>query len=178
MAILSELHGSSIIGTIQGWGGAGFVPALVTGSAIETAVIADSVSGQLTYLSNISGGSPTAASVATAGLLQTPAGVGISPDGRWAFVADSAKPQVLRVSLSSAGVAPVSIACACKPAQLSSLTSNGIYVISSNVAGQPAWILDTRTANPRTFFVPAIATSANTQTASASTQAQPGRTSR
>ena len=37
-----------------------------------------------------------------------------------------------------------------------------MYAVSSNVAGQPAWILDTRAVNPRTFFVPGMVKAVNT----------------
>jgi hypothetical protein len=172
LVTLSELHGSSTVGSIRGWGGAGFVPNLATPSATEAAVVADGTSAQVTYVSNINGNSPKSASLATSGLLQTPVGVGISTDGNWAFVADSAKAQVVRLSVSAPGTAPTSIACACRPQQLYPLNGSGVYSVGGNVSSQPIWILDTRTVDARTFFVPAMAPSPASQKASAATQRQ------
>jgi hypothetical protein len=58
------------------------------------------------------------------------------------------------------------------------LTPDGIYAITRNVAGQPDWILDARTSQPRTFFIPAIAIPGSNQTASASATKQPDRITR
>jgi hypothetical protein len=175
VGILSPTTSYSVIAAIGSWGGAAFAPDAGAGSATEAAVIADGSSAQLTYATSLGGVSPTLAAVTTAGLLQKAAGVGVSPDGKWAFVADSGKAQIVRVSLSQGGPAPSSVACACSPQQISSLTPDGIYAISNNVSGQPAWILDARTSTPRTFFVPAPATSAANQTASATAKLSDGK---
>jgi len=160
VGILSETHGYTPIGTIQAWGGAGFLP----GSGSDAAVFADGATGRLTYASSLNGASPVLVALAGAGLLQKPVAVGVSPDGKWAYAADSAKPQIVRVSIGASGPAPSSIACACTPQQLVPLTTDGVFSLSRDVAGQPAWLLDTRTSQPRTFFVPAVPGSAAGQT--------------
>ena len=171
--LLSETHSYAAAGVLGAWGGAGFLP----GTATDAAVIADASNGQVAYVTNLSGTSPVFTTLSSGGLLQKPAGVGISPDGKWAFVADGGKAQVVRLSLATGGPAPVAIACACKPGQMVPLTADGIYSITSNVAGQPDWLLDARTAQPRTFFVPALAVPASSTTAVSNTT-QSDRTSR
>jgi DNA-binding beta-propeller fold protein YncE len=171
---LSEAHSYSPIGAVQSWGGATFQP----GSATNAVVVADALSGQLAYISNPDATSPALMSLSVSGLVQKAAGVAISPDGKWAFVADSGKPQLVEVSLQASGATPAVIPCVCTPQQLVPLTPDGIYAITRNVAGQPDWILDARTAQPRTFFIPAIAIPGSTQTASVSPTKQPDRISR
>jgi hypothetical protein len=152
VGILSETRGFTPIGTIQVWGGAAFSP----GSGSDVAVIADGATGHLTYASNLNSASPVLVSLADAGLLQKPVAVSISPDGKWAYAADSARQQIVRVSIGASGTAPSAIACACTPQQLVPLTTDGMFSLSKAVSGQPAWILDTRTSQPRAFFVPAL----------------------
>jgi len=161
LGILSESHTYTPIGTVVAWGGAGFMP----GSAGDAAVFADGATARLTYASNLNGASPVLAPLADAGLLQKPVAVTVSPDGKWAYVADSAKPQIVRVNIGAPTPAPSSIACACTPRQLVPLTTDGVYSLSSDVQGQPAWLLDTRTSQPRTFFVPALPVSVAGQAA-------------
>ncbi len=165
LATVSELHGPTPIGTIQGWGGAGFVPASAAGSATEAVVVADSLAARITYITNLNGTSPMTASIPTSGTLQTPAGVGVSLDGKWAFIADSGKSQVVRLNLVASGPSPIAIPCACKLQEVSPLTTNGIFSVGGRAVGQPAWILDTRTNTPRTFFVPAMEATAASQAA-------------
>ena len=150
--VLSEMHSFNVIGTIQAWGGAAFLP----GPAGDAAVIADGQSGSLTLASNLTGTSSSLAALGGNGVLQKPVAVAVSADGKWAYAADSAKPQVVRVSLGASGPQPSSIVCACKPQQLAPLTTDGIFSLTTGAQGQPAWILDTRTAEPRAFFVPAL----------------------
>jgi len=148
---LSETRGYTPFGTLQAWGGAGFLP-----PGGDAAVVADGATARLTWASNLSSTSPTLVPLADAGLLQKPVAVGVSPDGKWAYAVDSAKPQIVRVGIGTPGPAPSSIACACTPVQLVPLTTDGVYSLSRDVQGQPAWILDTRTSEPRSFFVPAL----------------------
>jgi VCBS repeat-containing protein len=155
VGIVSETRAYSPVVTIQAWGGAGFVP----GPQGDAAVIADGATARLTYASNLNGASPAIAQLSGTGLLEKPVAVSVSQDGKWAYAVDSARPQIARVSIG-ASAAPTFIACACRPEQLVSLTADGVYLLSGNVPGQPAWILDTRTSQPRTFFVPAIPGSA------------------
>ena len=162
---MSETRSYAAVGTIQTWGGAGFVP----GTASDAAVVADGTSAQLLNVTNLSGTSPTVTLLPSAGILQKPAGIGISADGKWVYAADGAKPQIVRISLLASGPAPSSIPCACTPQQMVPLTVDGIYSITPNLAGQPDWILDTRTLQPRTFFVPANARSTAGQASALST---------
>jgi hypothetical protein len=155
IGLVSDTRGYTRIGTVQAWGGAGFVP----GSGGDAAVIADGATGGLTYASKLNGASPVLAPLQSTGVLQKPVAVGVSPDGKWAYVADSAKPQVVRVSIGGSGSAPSSIACACTPKQLVPLTTDGVFSLSKVVPGQPAWVLDTRASQPSTFFVPALPSS-------------------
>ena len=166
--ILSETHSFTALGTIQAWGGAAFLP----GPAGDAAVVADGESGALTFVSNLSGASPSLAALAGNGVLQKPVAVAVSADGKWAYAADSAKPQIVRVSLGASGAQPTSIACACKPQLMAPLTTDGIYSLTTGAQGQPAWILDTRTSEPRAFFVPALPGS--TATSNSSTKSQNG----
>jgi len=161
IGILSDTRGYTPIGTVQAWGGAGFVP----GSGTDAAVIADGATAGLMHASKLNGASPMVVPLQSAGVLQKPAAVSVSPDGKWAYVADSAKPQVVRVSIGGSGQAPSSIACACTPQQLVPLTTDGVFSLSKVVQGQPSWILDTRTSQPRTFFVPALPGAVAGQTA-------------
>jgi len=161
LGILSETRAYTSIGTVQAWGGASFLP----GSGGDAAVIADGATGHLTYASNLNGASPVLVPLADAGLLQKPVAVSISPDGKWAYAVDSAKAQIVRISIGASTAAPASIGCACTPRQLVPLTADGVYLLSPNVSGQPAWLLDTRTSQPRTFFVPALPGSVAGQTA-------------
>lgn len=152
IGILSEAHAFNAISSFQAWGGAGFVP----GSKGDAAVIADAATANLTYATNLNGTSPNFAPLGANGMLQKPIAVGISADGKWAYAADSAKAQIVRVSLGPAAQPPSSIACACTAQQLVPLTSDGIFALTKDLPGQPSWILDTRTSQPRTFFVPAL----------------------
>ena len=171
---LSETRSYSPIGAVQSWGGAAFQP----GNTAAAVIVADALSPQLTYIANPDATSPTLMSLSVSGLLQKAAGIAVSPDGKWAFVADGAKPQLVQVSLQASGPAPAVIPCACSPQQIVPLTPDGIYAITRNVAGQPDWILDARTPQPRTFFVPAIAIPGSNQTTLASPTKQPDRITR
>jgi hypothetical protein len=155
VGIFSETRGYSPVVTIQAWGGAGFAP----GPQGDAAVIADGATARLTYASNLSGASPTIAQLSGTGFLEKPVAVSVSQDGKWVYAVDSARSQIVRVRIG-ASAAPTSIACACTPQQLVPLTADGVYLLSGNVPGQPAWILDTRTSQARTFFVPALPWSA------------------
>lgn len=171
LGFLSGTQSYSPVATVQSWGGAAFLPA----SAADAVIVADALSSQLSYIANPNATSPKITTLPISQLLQKAAGVAVSPDGKWAFVADSGKPQLVQVSLQASGPAPAVIPCACTPQQMVPLTPDGIYAITRNVAGQPDWILDARTSQPRTFFVPAIALPGSNQTASASPANQPDR---
>jgi hypothetical protein len=170
LGTLSETRGYTPFGTVQAWGGAGFLP----GSGGDAAVIADGVTARLAYASNLNGASPALAPLAAGDLLQKPVAVGVSPDGKWAYAVDSAKPQIVRVGIGASGPAPLSIACACTPQQLVPLTTDGVFSLSRDVQGQPAWILDTRTSEPRTFFVPALPGVVSSQGANSSVKRTSG----
>lgn len=165
LGVLSATRSYSTIGPMQAWGGAGFLP----GTTTDAAIIADSGTAQLTYVANPDGVSPTVSVLPRASILGRPAGVGVSLDGQWVYVVDTDKPQIVRMSIAHSESAAIAIPCACKPEQMIPLTSDGIFLVMSNATGKPDWILDTRTAQPRTFFVPAIARDASGQVAAATT---------
>jgi hypothetical protein len=147
--------GATAMANVAVWGGAGFVPGAAA-SGQEQAVVADGSSGKLMRLAGIGGAAPTATSLATGSQLQTPVAVAISGDGNWAFAADSAKQQIVRVDLSGS-TAPLAIACACQPARLVALPGNLLFQISADQVAQPAWLLDGHAPTPHTLFVPALA---------------------
>jgi hypothetical protein len=155
VTMISEMNQTIALGSVQGWGGAAFVPAALTGSGGEAAVFADSGSARVSYAANLGAASPDVRVLAGSGLLRAPNAVGVSANGKWAFVSDGGKPQVVRLSLIEPASAPSAIACACNPDRLSPETTDGIYALTSGSSGQPSWLLDTRTSQPRTFFVPA-----------------------
>lgn len=165
VAVASETHSPAVLGSVQGWGGAAFVPSSV-GSATEAAVFADSTSAGVSLIANVSGTSPSMSALTGGGLLQSPNGIGVSADGKWVFVTDGGKPQVVRLSLVAGGATPSSIPCACSPQQMIPQTADGIFSLTTSGAGQPNWMLDTRTAQPKTFFVPGMATANAVQSAS------------
>lgn len=157
--------GATPIASVSAWGGAGFVPG-APAAGQEQAVIADAGTGQLVRVASIGSSAPTATALSSGGKLQTPAAVAISGDGHWAFAADSAKQQVVRVDLSGS-TAPISIACACQPSRLEALPGNTIFEVSADQSAQPAWLLDANALAPRTFFVPALTSTAAGSTAAA-----------
>jgi hypothetical protein len=167
LLVVSGTHSAALLGNVKGWGGAAFVPASVTGSGSEAAVFADSTSARVTSVSNLGGAAPAISALADGGLLQAPNALGVSADGKWAYVTDGGKPQVVRLSLAATAPAASAIACACSPQQMVPLTTDGIYGLTSSGAGQPNWILDTRTAQPRTFFVPGLPVRASAAQATA-----------
>jgi hypothetical protein len=145
--------GATAVGSVTAWGGAGFVPG-VAAAGQEQAVVADGSTGQLTRLAGIGGAAATATALGSGGLLQTPVAVAVSGDGNWAFAADGAKQQVVRVDLVGT-TAPIAIACACQPARLVALPGNTFFEVSADQVAQPAWLLDGHAVGARTFFVPA-----------------------
>lgn len=150
VGVVSATRGYTPITRLQAWGGAAFVP----GQSNDAAVIADGGLAQAVFVSQLTSGAPVLSSIVTGDLLQRAAGVAVSADGKWAYIGDVGKPQIIRASLSGSG-SPTAIACACMPQQMIPLTSNGVFSLTRNAAGQADWILDTRTATPRSFFVPA-----------------------
>ena len=169
IGFLSEMRGYTAAGILQAWGGAAFLP----GATKDSAVVIDGATGQIDSISNLNGASPQISALSTGGSITKPVGISVSADGNWAFVADGSKPQVIRVSIAGSGSPPLPIACGCTPQQMVPLTADGIYSLTKDAPGQPAWLLDTRTSQPRTFFVPALPVSSATQSP-ASTIAQTG----
>ena len=175
VTMISETNRAVALGNVQGWGGAAFVPAAVTGSGGEAVVFADSAAARVSYAANLGGASPDVRVLADSGLLHTPNAVGVSANGKWAYVSDSGKPQVVRLSLIEPASTPSAIACACSPEKLSPQTTDGIYTLTSGSSSQPSWLLDTRGAQPRTFFVPALASASAAATGQAPRHGVPVR---
>jgi hypothetical protein len=159
VGVISPTQSYTPITRVQAWGGAAFVP----GQSSDAAVIADAGAAQVVLASHLTGGSPVLTTVPVGEALESAAGVAVSADGKWAYIWDPVKLQIVRASLSGSGT-PTAISCACTPRQMIPLTSDGIFSLTQDVAGQADWILDTRTTAPRSFFVPVNSASAQTAT--------------
>lgn len=170
IGILSDTRAFDPVMTVQAWGGAGFAP----GASGNAAVIGDGASGQLMYVSNLNGTVASAVPLASAGLLQKPVAAAVSPDGKWAYAADSAKPQIVRVSIGPSSIPATAIACGCTVKQMVPLTGDGIYSLTKSAQGQPEWLLDARTSQPKAFFVPAMNGSSSKQLAQSAAKAAGG----
>ncbi len=159
VGVVSTTRTYTPVTSLQAWGGAAFAP----GQSSDAAVIADGSTAQAVLVSQLTSGAPVLSTIVSGELLQRAAGVAVSADARWAYIGDSGKPQIVRASLSGSG-SPTAIACACTPQQMIPLTSDGVFSLTRNSAGQADWILDTRAATPRSFFVPANPASSQSAT--------------
>ena len=157
VGVVSTSQSYTPITRVRAWGGTAFVP----GQSSDAAVIADGGAEQAVLASHLTVGSPVLATVPVGNVLHSASGVAVSADGKWAYIGDPEKLQIVRASLSGFET-PTAISCACTPQQMIPLTSDGIFSLTRNIAGQADWVLDTRTAAPRSFFVPANSASALT----------------
>ena len=134
------------VGTLGAFGGFTFLP---RGNDLA---LADSGTGAVTVIRNTTT-SPASQSFAS-NLIKTPLAIAASADGAWVIVANGADQSAVRLDLTGA-TAPLRIACACQPSQLT--TFNGNAVFSLTPAGTtPGWIVDASAASPRTAFIPAM----------------------
>lgn len=144
VALLSGNTGS--LAALSGFGGFRFLPG---GSDL---LLADSATGVVTVVRNTT--SAPVAQTFTATSIKTPLAVSGSVDGHWAVVANSADQSVVRLDLTGA-TAPLRIACACQPSQLTTLSGNAVF--SLNAPGTTAnWVVDACAVTPRTVFIPAM----------------------
>jgi hypothetical protein len=116
-------------------------------------LFADASNNTLTLVRNAST-SPASAPVPTAALLMTPAGLGVSPNGQWVLVANSADPSTVRVDLTAQN-APLKIACSCTPALVATVAGTATFRVTAPGNG-PIWAVDAGASTPRSFFIPAL----------------------
>jgi hypothetical protein len=134
------------LAALGGFGGFSFLPG---GSDL---LIADRSTNLVTLVRNTSG--TPAAQTFAAPTIKSPFAIAGSVDGLWAVVANSADQSVVRIDLTSA-TAPLRIACACQPSQLTTLNGNAVFSLTTP-ASTAAWAVDASAATPRTVFIPAL----------------------
>ena len=132
--------------TLGGFGGFSFLPG---GSDL---LIADRSTGVVTLVRNTTG-TPAAQSF-TASTIKSPLAIAGSVDGLWAVVANSADQSVVRLDLTGAS-APLRIACACQPVQLTTLSGNAVFSLTAP-GSTATWAVDASAPTPRTVFIPAL----------------------
>jgi len=116
-------------------------------------LFADASNNTLTLIRNAST-APAPTPVPTASLLMAPAGLGVSPNGQWVLVANSADPSTVRVDLT-AQTAPLKIACSCTPALVATVAGTATFRVTAPGNG-PIWAVDAGASTPRSFFIPAL----------------------
>ena len=115
-------------------------------------LLADASANSLTLVRNaVTSPSPTL--IQSASLLRTPQGLGVSRDGRFAVLANTANTNIVRIDLT-AQTTPRSFACDCQPALVAQLAGTSVFRVTPADAG-PAWMLDASATNPRMLFIPA-----------------------
>jgi DNA-binding beta-propeller fold protein YncE len=80
-----------------------------------------------------------------------PTAVGVSRDGKRAFMASSRDGRVATVDLATGAV--TIIPCTCSPTDLAILNGNAVFRLTAPTAG-PLWLLDAEGPEPRIVFVP------------------------
>jgi hypothetical protein len=119
----------------------------------DSVVFADASANTLTLIRNAST-SPSPAQVPTSALLMTPSALGVSPNGQWVLVANSADPSTVRVDLTAQN-APLRIACGCTPTLVATVTGTATFRVTAPGTG-PIWAVDAGVSSPRSFFIPAM----------------------
>ena len=145
VALLSSTGKTMTLTSVGKLGGMAMVPQQ------DAAIVVDAANGSVVLLHNISAAF-SAQPIPAAGL-SAPVGVAASQDGHWAVIANSADKSLVRVDLT--GGAPLKIACACQPNQVSPLQGNAVFRATDIGAG-PAWMVDASLAVPQTLFIPAV----------------------
>jgi hypothetical protein len=141
------LSGSrSTLGALAGFGGVGFLP------SGDDLLLADGATGVITLIRHSS--TAPAAQTFTSTTIQTPVAIAASLDGRWAVVANSGDPSVVRLDLGGT-TSPLRIACTCQPRQLTPFMGNAVFSLLPLTA-TPNWAVDASTVVPRTVFIPAV----------------------
>jgi hypothetical protein len=134
------------LAALGGFGGFSFLPG---GSDL---LIADRATGVVTLVRNTN--STPAAQTFTAATIKSPLAIAGSVDGLWAVVANSADQSVVRLDLTGAS-APLRIACVCQPAQLTALSGNAVFSLTTP-GSTASWAVDASAPTPRTVFIPAL----------------------
>ena len=114
---------------------------------------ADAATNQLYFIHNESAAA-TVAQISTSSLLRTPAALAVSAGGQWLVAINSAESSVVRIDLTGQN-APLLLTCACTPTTAAALSGAGRFRITEPGTG-PLWAVDSVTATPRTFFIPAL----------------------
>jgi len=145
--IVSASGAATAVGNTGALGGLSFASG-------DDLLFADASANTLTLVHNAST-KPSPVLVATAALLMTPAGLGVSQNGQWALVANSGEASAIRIDLTGQN-APLRIACNCTPALVAPLSGMGTFRITAPGAGA-LWAIDAGISAPRSFFIPALA---------------------
>jgi hypothetical protein len=144
--ILGSNGAATSVASVGALGGLAF-------AAGDTLLVADSAANTLTQIANVST-KPALSQVPTLTLLMKPSALGVSPNGQWVLVANSADPSTVRVDLT-AQTAPLRIACACTPALVATIAGAATFRVTAPGNG-PIWGVDAAVTTPRSFFIPAV----------------------
>ena len=136
----------SPLGPLAGFGGMSFLP------SGDDLLLADSSTGVLTVIRHSS--TAPAGQTFTSSAIQAPVAVAASQDGKWAVVANGGDPSAVRLDLTGA-TAPLRVACACQPTQLTPFLGNAVFSLLP-LGATPNWVVDASAATPRTVFIPAV----------------------
>jgi hypothetical protein len=131
---------------IQKIGGMAFLP------GADSAILADSAANTVYLGKQLSSGPSFAAIAAPAQGVSNPRAVTTSGDGHYAFVANGAGNNLLRIDLSSTAAA-LPIACNCSPTEFIPLAGNSGFQITDATAGV-IFALNGDGQTPRTVFIP------------------------
>jgi hypothetical protein len=147
LEILSATGAAQVLSSpVQKIGGMAFLP------GADSAIIADSAANTVYLGKQFSSGPSFAAIAASAQGVSNPRAVATSSDGHFAFVANGAGNNLLRIDLTSAA-APLAIACGCSPTEFIPLAGNAGFQITDAAAGV-IFALNGDGLTPRTVFVP------------------------
>lgn len=131
---------------VQKAGGMAFVP------GADSAIIADSAANTVYFGKQLSSGPSFAVIAGAAQGVSKPRAVALSADGHFAFVANGAGNNLLRIDLTTTA-APVPIVCGCSPTEFIPLAGNAGFQITDAAAGV-IFALNGDGQTPRTVFIP------------------------
>ena len=147
LAILSATGAPQVLSSpLQKIGGMAFLP------GADSAIIADSAANTVYFGKQLSSGPSFAAIAAATQGVSNPRVVASSADGHFAFVANGAGNNLLRIDLTTTA-APVPVACSCTPTELLPLAGNAGFQITDAKAGL-IFALNGDGLMPRTVFIP------------------------
>jgi hypothetical protein len=115
------------------------------------ALVADQ-SNDTVYLLQNNGGNLAATVAANhdSGVV-APEALGVTGDGRWAFISSAEGEQITGIDLSGASV-PVPISCPCNPSSLQRMRGGAVFRLTEASSGS-IWLLDATADQPRVVFV-------------------------